>query len=188
MATLACLSPLVAFVLLATPTEAQHQRHDTTVLDLDGAIPLFDNLGSYARRTTTSNPQAQAFFDQGIRLACAFGRPEAQQSFVAAIRKDTMCAACRWGLAWALGPFVNDSSMHVGAGSIAYEQAQEALRLAPGGSEVERALIAAVAIRYEPDPTRHVRAQLDTAYMHAMRDVARRFPDDPNRFDRVHGA
>lgn len=177
---LPCLAALAAALLLAVPAVAQHQMHDTTELVLNGEIPLFGNLGPYTRPIATSNPEAQAFFDQGLGLAYAFGRREAQQSFVAAMKKDPKCASCRWGLAWTLGPYVNDSTMYSGASTIAFEQAQEAKRLAVGSREVERALIDATLVRYEPEPTRRTRAELDTAYMVAMRDVARRFPDDPD--------
>jgi hypothetical protein len=31
-------------------------------------VPLFDDLGSYHRPITTSSPEAQRYFDQGLRL------------------------------------------------------------------------------------------------------------------------
>jgi tetratricopeptide (TPR) repeat protein len=65
--------------------------------------------------------------------------------------------------------------MDSGADAIAYEQTQAASRLATEATEVERALIDALAARYQPERTR---AQSDTAYMLAMRDVFTRFPDD----------
>ena len=162
----------------AAPAAAQQQTPTTSEgFVLNGDIPLFENLGSYTRSVTTNSADSQAYFDQGLRLAYAFGRHEAQQSFVAAAQKDPLCASCRWGLAWALGPYVN-GAMDSGAEAIAYQQAQEARRLGAGSTDVEQALIDALLARYAPVVDEDKRAQRDTAYMVAMRDVYRRFPED----------
>ena len=169
---------LAGALTLAAPAAAQQQTPTTSEeFVLNGEIPLFENLGSHTRSVTTDSADAQAYFDQGLRLAYAFGRHEAQQSFVAAARKDPLCASCRWGLAWALGPYAN-GAMDSGAEAIAYQQAQEARRLGAGSTEVEQALIDALLARYAPVADADKRAQLDTAYMVAMRDVYRRFPED----------
>ena len=169
---------LTGALTLAAPAAAQQQTPTTSEeFVLNGEIPLFENLGSHTRSVTTDSADAQAYFDQGLRLAYAFGRHEAQQSFVAAARKDPLCASCRWGLAWALGPYAN-GAMDSGAEAIAYQQAQEARRLGAGSAEVEQALIDALLARYAPVADADKRAQLDTAYMVAMRDVYRRFPED----------
>jgi tetratricopeptide (TPR) repeat protein len=170
-------SSILAALALTAPVAAQrHQEHPQRDLVLNGEIALFDNLGGYSRSITTTNPQAQSYFDQGLRLAYAFGQHEARQSFMAATRADPGCASCWWGLAWALGPFAN-GGMDSRAGELAYEQIQTASRLAAHATEVERLLIAALAARYQPE---RARAQSDTAYMLAMRDVLRRFPNDPD--------
>ena len=169
---------LAGALTLAAPAAAQQQTHTTSEERvLNGEIPLFENLGSHTRSVTTNSADAQAYFDQGLRLAYAFGRHEAQQSFVAAALKDPLCASCRWGLAWALGPYAN-GAMDPGAEAIAYQQAQEARRLGAGSTEVEQALIDALLARYAPAVDADKRAQLDTAYMVAMRNVYRRFPED----------
>ena len=178
--TVACVCGLAAVFLGVAPVAAQRETPPATEFVLNGEIALFDNLGSHTRAVTTRSPEAQAYFDQGLRLAYAFGRHDAQQSFVAAMRNDPQCASCRWGLAWALGPdpYV-DGAMDSGAEEIAYEQAREARRLAEESStEVERALIDALAPRYAPAATPERRSQLDTAYMVAMGEVHRRFPED----------
>jgi len=68
--------------------------------------------------------------------------------------------------------------MDSGAEAIAYQQAQEARRLGAGSTDVEQALIDALLARYAPVVDEDKRAQRDTAYMAAMRDVYRRFPED----------
>jgi tetratricopeptide (TPR) repeat protein len=140
-------------------------------------VPLYDDLGSYSRRVTTSVPLAQRYFDQGLRLTFGFGHPEAQRSFRAAIAEDPDCAMCHWGLAWSLGPYIN-ARMDSVAGVEAYAAVRRAVARKGNASEVERALIDAMAARYAAVPTARSRPGLDSAYVGAMRDVVRRFPDD----------
>src|SRR5690606_35758430 len=49
-----------------------------------GMPPLFMDLGELHVPITTSSPEAQAYFDQGVRLAFAFNHAEARRAFVAA--------------------------------------------------------------------------------------------------------
>ena len=50
---------------------------------------------------------AQAYFDQGLRLAYAFNHDEAQRAFRKAQKLDPDCAMCFWGEALVLGPNIN---------------------------------------------------------------------------------
>jgi hypothetical protein len=61
--------------------------------------------GGFPIRTT--NPRAQAFFDNGMQLAHAFAHKAAIQAFHEAARLDPGCAMCLWGEAWAAGPTIN---------------------------------------------------------------------------------
>jgi tetratricopeptide (TPR) repeat protein len=166
-----------AFTLIGAPARGQHELHVTSAITPDTAIALFDNLGPHSRTVSTSVPGAQAYFDQGLRLAWGFGMAEAQRSFEAAIRQDPRCAMCHWGLAWSLGPYVN-GGMDSTSAVRAYASVRRARELAGGARPSERALIDALLTRYAAVPRRETRAQLDTAYMLAMRDVATRFSDD----------
>jgi tetratricopeptide (TPR) repeat protein len=58
---------------------------------------LLDNLGDYSRTITTSSPDAQAYFNQGLRLIYAFNHDEAVRAFAKAIELDPACAMCYWG-------------------------------------------------------------------------------------------
>src|SRR5262245_66535764 len=69
--------------------------------------PLYDNLGSLHHEITTSSPEAQRYFDQGLTLSYAFNHAEAIRSFKQAIALDADCAMCYWGVAFALGPNIN---------------------------------------------------------------------------------
>ncbi|ADV81157.1 tetratricopeptide repeat protein [Terriglobus saanensis] len=51
---------------------------------------------------TTSNPEAQIWFDQGLNLQHDFWDYEASKAFEQAIRLDPNCAMCWWGLAQAI--------------------------------------------------------------------------------------
>jgi hypothetical protein len=70
--------------------------------------PLFDNLGDHHFEVTTSHPQAQQYFDQGLKLLYAFNHAEAHRSFREAVRLDPDCVMAYWGQAMALGPNIND--------------------------------------------------------------------------------
>ena len=72
-----------------------------------GDVPLYANLGALAFKVGTREPQAQAYFDQGMRLAFGFNHAEAQRAFRAAQQLDPNCAMCFWGEALILGPNIN---------------------------------------------------------------------------------
>ncbi|HEV3074519.1 MAG TPA: hypothetical protein VHB47_08890 [Thermoanaerobaculia bacterium] len=143
------------------------------------APPLLETLGSYHRAVTTASPEAQRYFDQGLRLLFAFALEEAQLSFEAAARLDPACAGCWWGVAMSLGPHINVPGMPDRT-LAAHRAIAKALALAPRATPVEQALIAAAAKRSaDPAPADKAgQAALDQAYAGAMREVTRRFPGD----------
>src|SRR5262245_12686954 len=143
--------------------------------------PLWDGLGNLTHKITTSEPQAQAYFDQGLRLTYGFNHDEARRAFREAQRRDPDCAMCFWGEALVLGPNIN-MPMPEEAIAPAYAAIQKAQALAADGAKNpvaarERALITALATRYSPDPKAD-RAVLDAAYAAAMAQVMKQFPDD----------
>lgn len=140
------------------------------------SAPRLQNLGTYSRPATTRNSQAQTYFNQGLVLAYAFNHAEAVRSFREAARLDPDFAMAYWGEAYALGPNIN-APMDPGAVSPAWAAIQQALAKKASATEVERALIEALAKRYAADPKAD-RATLDRAYANAMRDLARRHPGD----------
>lgn len=141
--------------------------------------PLFDSLGNHHRPISTYLPQAQRYFDQGLRLMFAFNLEEAERSFRAAVAIDPTCAICNWGVALALGPHINFPATP--ERTVAANAAAAAAReRRAGATAVERALIDALSKRYsDPAPTTpEGQTALDTAYAEAMRAVAREFPHD----------
>jgi tetratricopeptide (TPR) repeat protein len=175
-------SHLFACAVLLLGAGAAFGQHDHGPAPAAAPAPtatLFDNLGSYHRGITGKSPQAQRWFDQGLRLLYSFNLEESQRSFEQAARLDPECAMCFWGVGMALGPHINLPGMPDRT-KPANEAARKALSLAGGSTPVEKALIEALVKRYSDPPayTPEAQAALDTAYAEAMRDVHRRFPDD----------
>ena len=166
---------LAVALLVASPALAQDHG---AVAPAAGA-PLFDNLGDYHRTISTYLPQAQRYFDQGLRLMFAFNLEEAERSFRAAVEIDPTCALCSWGVAMALGPHINFAATPERTVA-ANAAAAEAQRWAAAATPVERALIQAIARRYSDPPPADAPGQLalDTAYAEAMKAAAKAFPED----------
>jgi tetratricopeptide (TPR) repeat protein len=180
--TLLRLLPFAALAL-AQPAFAQHESHSpaprATVADWAKGAQLFDGLGGFHRKITAS-PEAQRYFDQGMRLVWAFNHDEATRSFAKAAELDPKCASCFWGVALTLGPNYNMPLMAEPRARAGWEALGKARANAPAAAPVEQALIAALAKRFDGprplDPSNS--APLLAAYVTAMEDVARRFPDD----------
>jgi tetratricopeptide (TPR) repeat protein len=140
------------------------------------AVPLYDDLGRYHHAISTQVPEAQAYFDQGIRLTYAFNYEEAIRSYQEAARLDPGCAMCWWGIAWAYGPNINAARDSAG-GAKAQAAIVEARRHLDHASEKERAYIEAMALRYGADPLSDW-GMRDSAYSAAALELARRYPGD----------
>lgn len=125
---------------------------------------------------TTSDPEAQAWFNQGIAFTYGFNHEQAIKAFRRAQSIDPDCAMCFWGEAFALGPNIN-APMGDDAVAPAYQAMQRAVARRDGVSEKEKALINALTYRYENAPLKD-RSKLDNAFADAMDDVAKQFPDD----------
>ncbi len=141
-----------------------------------GDVPLYRNLGALAFKVGTRTPQAQAYVDQGMRLAFGFNHAESQRAFQAAQRLDPQCAMCFWGEALVLGPNIN-APMVPEANAPALAALARAGELKARAGARDRVLIDALAKRYSADPKAE-RAALDAAYADAMKDAAARFPAD----------
>src|SRR5258707_2595909 len=112
---------------------------------------LMAGLGDWRHPVSTKNAQAQAFFDQGLRLIYAFNHDEAARSFQRAAELDPKLAMAYWGVAEAVGPNYNDP-----ASQDRFAQAHTAIAkaetLAADASESDKAYIAALAKRFPADP------------------------------------
>jgi len=150
--------------------------------EMDGAgsdedMPLYAVLGPHSRRITTDSEMAQAYFTQGMQLLYAFTPDDAVRAFEMAQRYDPECAMCYFGEAWAWGPYLNGPMIASDAPK-AYAAAQKALELRGNAEPVERALIEAMAVRYEAEHDADKRRGLDEAYAEALRVVWEANPTD----------
>ena len=91
---------------------------------------LFGRLGDFHRAVSTSSPEAQAYFDQGMRLLWAFNHDEATRSFAKAASLDPQCAMCYWGAALTVGPNYNLPMMAEPRAAVAWEALQQAQKYA----------------------------------------------------------
>jgi len=166
---------LFAVILLLHSASAQGQHQHAAGGDAK-PITLISGLGDVHHPVSTSKPEAQRFFDQGLALVYGFNHDEAVRSFKRAAEIDPELAMAYWGVALALGPNIN---MDVDAEheKAAYEAVQKALALASKASEAERAYIDALAKRYSNDPKADLK-KLSVDYKNAMADVYRHLPDD----------
>ena len=140
---------LGVFIGVAAPA-AQQQSANPAALPPIAAqpIPLYKvGLGTFSRRISSSNAEAQAYFDQGFQLMYSFAKYEAVRSFREAWKRDPGCAICYWGEAWAWGSNLNQV-MSAGESPFAFAAVQKALSLKENASPSERALIEAMAQRY----------------------------------------
>jgi len=137
---------------------------------------LMSGYGDLHHPVSTSNPQAQQFFDQGLRQIYAFNHDEAARSFRRATELDSRLAIAYWGVAEAVGPNYNDpaSDERFAAAHVAI---QKAVDLSTNASPAEQAYIQAMALRFPADPKAD-RRQAAEAYHDAMREVSKKFPDD----------
>ena len=169
--------PLLRNLILAkaetAPFQPGQRKGEMPAAD---APPLFKDLGGLHFKVTTANTQAQAYFDQGLRLTFAFNHAEAARAFRTAQQLDPQCAMCYWGEALVLGPNIN-APMFPEAVAPAFAAAQKAVERSASASAAEKALIRAVAKRYAADPKAE-RPLLDKAYAEAMTDAARNFRTD----------
>lgn len=145
-------------------------------LPQDSPPSLRDDLGDHHHPVTTDVPEAQAYFDQGVRLTYAFQHDMAIRSFREAARRDPECAMCWWGVAWASGPNIN-AAMDSAGGARAYRTIREAVERLDEETAREQAYVEAMATRYGPDPTAE-RVRRDSSYARAIRQVADRWSED----------
>ena len=95
-------------------------------------VPLWTNLGTISYPVTTASPEAQRYFDQGLRLAYGFNHAEARRAFRKAQQIDPTCAMCYWGEALVLGPNIN-APMEASAAAPAMAAVTRAKELAATG-------------------------------------------------------
>ena len=168
----------VALGATASALDAQSPEYPP---EFEETMPLHHDgkgLGPFSRAITTSSTDAQLYFDQGIQLMYAFDPNGAARSFREAWKLDPDCAMCYFGEAWAWGPYLNGPMTSPDAPR-AYVAIQKAMELAAGNTtDVERALIEAMATRYEAEHDSDRRRELDERWAATIKDVYAEYPMD----------
>ncbi len=114
--------------------------------DRAARAPDLKGFGDVQVPITTAVPAAQRWYTQGVLQAYAFNETEAVRMFKAGLAQDPDCAMCAWGVAWQLGPTINDTKR--GRVPEALRYLDHALARAAHATPRERDLMAALALRY----------------------------------------
>lgn len=141
-------------------------------------------MGSFHRSISTSNRDAQIWFDRGLTLCWSFQQDEAKICFEQTLAHDPDCVMGHWGLAFSQGIEYNKSWEIVPPGDLesmlprikdAIDKAQEKRQY---GSAVENALIEAAAARLPSDFKSRDFVSWNTAYADAMKVVYVQYGED----------
>jgi len=155
--------------------ECGRKEHDTAAVQ----AKLFEGIGAIDHRITISSEEGQKFFDQGLALIYAFNFGEAIRSFQRAAELDPNSPMPYWGIALANGPNYNSWVVGPAREQAGFDAIQSAVGLESKASGPERAYIDALACGFTDD-FHPDQARLARDYAHAMREVHRRYPDDPD--------
>lgn len=165
-------------------------------LDRSAKAPRLDGFGQATLASGSNTPASRELFAQGMTQAYGFNEAEAVRAFKAALAQDPDCALCAWGVAWQLGPNINNSQRGDLREALYY--VDYALKHSSASTPRDRALIESLALRYahgsEAKNVAPLQTEicgtgskggeqanpLDVAYAERLRDLVARFPDDPD--------
>jgi len=170
------LATVICAVFFCLAGSAQDHTSHATPHAKTRPVTLVTGLGDLHHPVSTHNPQAQQFFDQGLRFIYAFNHDEAARSFQHAAELDANLAMAYWGVAEAVGPNYNDPA-DPDRYRQAHEAVQKAVDLSAAASHSEQAYIQALAKRFPADPASDLKKAAED-YRDAMRQVVSEFPDD----------
>ena len=160
-----------AFLFLGIAAAQEHSAHNQ-----GRPVTLVAGIGDAHHPVSTHNPQAQQFFDQGLRFIYDFNHDEAARSFQHAAELDPKLAMAYWGVAEAVGPNCNDPA-DPERYKRAHDAVQRAMDLSASASESDQAYIQAMAKRFPADSKSDLKKAAED-YRDAMRQVVSEFPDD----------
>ncbi len=164
----------LASLVLCAPVAAQHAHQPLPAV----ATELHPGLGDYHFPITTANPDAQVYFDQGIRLLYGFNHDEAARYFRRAAELDPQAPMPYWGIALSIGPNYNDTAVDATRAQATYDAVKNAEQRAGNGSQRERDYVAALAARYpSPEPAADWLG-FHRDYSAKMREMVAKYPDD----------
>src|SRR5882724_7567556 len=135
----------LAFALIVLSSTTIFPQQPDMKMPTETPVTLLSGLGSLHHPTSTTNPEAQRYFDQGFRMIYGFNHEEAVRSFKRAAELDPQMAMAWWGVAIALGPNIN-MDVDPEREQAAFEAVKKALAMTAPANE--RAYIEALAKRY----------------------------------------
>lgn len=179
-----------ALVLTAQPA-ADSASH--CVVISEGAPPLpaklLEGQGKIHFPITTSNPEAQKFFEQGVAQMHSFWAREAERSFLQAAQLDPAAPMPWWGVAMVANgdyrphfqlvrdkhlPGTLPSTANGKRALAAARRARELAAVAGKATEMEKLYIDSIWARRNPEV-----ADQDAAYVAGLRKVVAAAPKDP---------
>jgi tetratricopeptide (TPR) repeat protein len=171
------LFTLALLAAAAVPALAQSGPHGGHLMKeaIGAKAVIFDGYGNGGFSITTSNPRAQAFFDNGMQLAHAFAHKPAVEAMKEAVRLDPRCAMCLWGQAWADGPTINFGKSEDEVAELAVLADKAADLAKDRGTDRERSLIHALQLRYKDGGGGK---DGDMRFAKAMGALASKYPED----------
>jgi tetratricopeptide (TPR) repeat protein len=184
---LACVFSLAVAAAMAQAPKADNCAPPPAALAPTLPAKLLDGMGTAHLAITTSNPEAQKFFDQGLAQMHSFWAREAERSFLQAAALDPSAPMPQWGVAMvAAGDWRPRFQLDLieqiqgkrpqPAMSRARTAAQKAVELAavPGkATDLEKLYVAAIAARRNgeaKDP--------DEAFVSGIRALLAKYPDE----------
>ena len=169
----------ILFLLLCVPLSAENKKAD--LIESEAHAILIPGSGTYSKKISTPNKEAQQFFDQGLRLAWGFYFPESIASYLEAALHDPNHPMPYWGMAHAMGPNPNSrySGMPDDPKGEGFKAIKKAMDRIENASDMEAKLIHALHTLYDKDAYPDAK-QRDQAYLAAMRKLNRDYPNDPD--------
>jgi tetratricopeptide (TPR) repeat protein len=148
---------------------------------------LLPGMGAVHLPITTSSPEAQRFFDQGLAQMHSFWAREAERSFLQAAALDPQAPMPQWGIAMVAGGdwrprFQIDVLAQIQGKQTpppsmlrAQAAAKKAVELSQTtGTDLEKLYVAAVAARRNPDG----KGDTEDAFVKGTRAVLAKYPDE----------
>ncbi len=161
---------VLLILLLSLPVNAQHE------MGSEHKTQLLKGIGNLHHLVSTSNNEAQKFFDQGLTMIYGFNHAEAISSFKKATELDPHLAMAYWGIGYSFGPNYNidaDSDQK----KQAYDAVKKAIALSKYASQKEKDYISALSKRYSVDPASDQKIK-NSDFRLAMKELAAKYPDD----------
>jgi len=170
---------IILSLLLCLPLSAENKKVD--LIEPGVHAILIPGSGTYSKKISTQNKEAQQFFDQGLRLAWGFYFPESIASYLEAARHDPDHPMPYWGMAHAMGPNPNSrySGMPDDPKGEGFKAIKKAMDRIENASDMEAKLIQALYTLYDKVTYPDVN-QRDQAYLAEMRQLNRDYPNDPD--------